>query len=70
MVCAIFKKYDEQHPPHRLIKNNKYVRWINGWNEELQEPNIIYAPLTIGVDVLKGTKHNIGGIPKSYYLNT
>lgn len=49
------------------IRDN-YGMWINGWNDELQEPNMIIALYPLPESVIVKQKHNIEGIPKEYYM--
>lgn len=62
-VKLIMKKYLSSHKIPQ-----KYGFWINGWNNERQEPNIVFSPFQQPYEIIKIQKHNIEGIPKSYYM--
>lgn len=51
----------------RKIFDDSYGVWINGWNEEMQEPNLVVALYPMPLSVLKKQRHNLDGIPSSYY---
>lgn len=78
-VNLIFDKYIKSHSnitddkkisvcPIKLLRE-KYGAWINGWNEELQEPNILIATSPLPLGVIKKQRHNTAGIPSSYWKN-
>ncbi len=41
--------------------------WVNGWNEELQEPNFTVSMFALPPSVIAKQRHNLEGIPKEYY---
>ena len=64
-VNLIIKKYLSTH---KIMLPKDYGFWIDGWNEETQEPNIIISLFAQPYDVVSNQKHNIEGIPKEYYI--
>ena len=64
-VKLIIEKYLSTH---KIMLPKDYGFWINGWNEEEQEPNIIISLFAQPYDVILKQKHNIEGIPKEYYI--
>ena len=67
-INLILDRYIAEHEEVRHICGEKYGIWINGWNEEMQEPNVILAFHSLPLEVLMKQKHNIDGIPKEYYI--
>ena len=67
-LCAILDKYFAEHngPISRLAK--KYGAWLDGWNVEAQEPNIVIALYPLYTPVVMGQSHNIDDVPREYYL--
>lgn len=46
----------------------KYGIGVNGWNEELQQPNVVICSGWLPPDLLKqNIVFNLEGIPESYY---
>ena len=41
--------------------------WVNGWNEELQEPNFTVSMFALPPSVIANQRHNLEGIPKEYF---
>lgn len=68
-INLILDRYIAEHKefPFGLCRE-KYGIWVNGWNEERQEPNVIVALHLLPLEVLMKQKHNIDGIPKEYYI--
>ena len=63
-VQSIIEKYLSTH---KTMLPKDYGFWINGWNDEAQEPNIVFSLFAQPYDVILNQKHNIEGIPKEYY---
>lgn len=64
----IIKRYVGDHNTRAVEKAYKdYGLFIDGWNEERQEPNVIIALYPLPIAVLEKLRHNIEGIPKEYY---
>ena len=68
-VRAILDKYISEHKEFFGLKHiaDNFGIWINGWDNERQEPKIIIAFYPLPLSLLKKQKHNIDGIPKEYY---
>ena len=64
-VRAILDRFLSTHEesPTEKTLGDKYGRIIDGWNEDRQEPRVVYSTSYF----LPGTKHNINGIPLDYY---
>ena len=69
IINLILDRYIAEHKelPFGLCRE-KYGIWVNGWNEERQEPNVIAALHSLPLEVIMKQKHNIDGIPKEYYI--
>ena len=63
-VKLIIEKYLSTH---KIMLPKDYGFWIDGWNDEAQEPNIVFSLFAQPYDVILNQKHNIEGIPKEYY---
>ena len=63
-VQSIIKRYLSTH---KIKLPKDYGFWIDGWNDEAQEPNIVVSLFAQPYDVISNQKHNIEGIPKEYY---
>ena len=62
----ILKRYLADHPESKDLRRagDKYGRWIHGWDEQKQEPIIVYSYWYLQPEQMK---QNIEAIPKSYY---
>lgn len=47
-----------------------YGVWLNGWNEELQEPNVTVAMYPLPLDIIAKQRHNTENIPNEYWKIT
>ena len=63
-VKLIIKKYLNTN---KMKIPEDYGLWIDGWNGEVQEPNIIISLFTQPYEIIKRQRHKIEGIPKEYY---
>lgn len=63
----IIKRYLSDHPESKdlRIAGDKYGRWIRGWDEQKQEPIIVYSYWYLQPEHMK---QEISTIPKSYYM--
>lgn len=63
----IIKRYLADHPESKDLRRagDKYGRWIHGWDEQKQEPIIVYSYNYLEPKLMK---QEIGAIPKSYYM--
>lgn len=63
----ILKRYLADHPESKDLRRagDKYGRWIHGWDEQKQEPIIVYSYNYIEPELMR---QEIGAIPKSYYM--
>lgn len=63
----IMKKYLADHPESEHLRKigDKYGRWIRGWDEQKQEPIIVYSYWYLQPEHMK---QEIATIPKSYYI--
>lgn len=62
----ILKRYLADHPESKALRRagDKYGRWIHGWDDEKQEPIVVYSYTYLEPAQMK---QNIEAIPKSYY---
>lgn len=63
----ILKRYLADHPESKALRRagDKYGRWIHGWDEQKQEPIIVYSYNYLEPKLMK---QEIGTVPKSYYM--
>ncbi len=63
----IIQKYLEENPEPKWLATagEKFGRWIQGWDEEKQQPIVAYTFSFIEPERMK---QNIAAIPKSYYM--
>lgn len=63
----IIQRYLTDHPESKALRRagDKYGRWIHGWDEQKQEPIIVYSYNYLEPKLMK---QEIGAIPKSYYM--
>ena len=63
----ILNRYLADHPESKDLRRagDKYGRWIHGWDEEQQEPIVVYSYTYLEPEQMK---QEIGAIPKSYYM--
>ena len=68
-IDSILDKYLSTHEESPTLKRigDKYGRIIDGWDNERQEPRIIYS---VNGYFMQGVRHNIKGIPVDYYSSS
>lgn len=64
----ILDRYTTDHKDFAQRIRDNYGMWVDGWNDELQEPNMIVALYPLPESVIAKQKHSIIGIPKEYYM--
>lgn len=67
-VKLILDRYIADHKDFAQRIRDNYGMWVDGWNDELQEPNMIVALYPLPESVIAKQKHSIIGIPKEYYM--
>ncbi len=71
-VKLILDRYINEHNSKEYpIKKWRelYGVWLNGWNEELHEPNVTVAMYCLPLHRVAKQRHNIEGIPNEYWKN-
>lgn len=69
VIDAILDRYLSSHKESPTLKRmgDKYGRIIDGWDNERQEPRIMYS---VNGYFMQGVRHNITGIPIEYYTSS
>lgn len=67
-IKLILDRYIADHKDFAQRIRDNYGMWVDGWNDELQEPNMIIALYPLPESVIIKQKHCIEGIPKEYYM--
>lgn len=67
-IKLILEKFEQEY---RTAHNGRsfpwtWGVWISGWNEELQQPNLVISRTVLPPAVLKKQQHNLDGIPEEY----